>query len=185
MKRLEVRFAGLGGQGIITASKILGQAIALYDGRYAVQTQSYGPEARGSACIAQVVIADEHVDYPKPINPDVLVLMSQEAYDSHGQTVKDDGILITDSEMVRPFKVKPKVRFYTIAATRLAEEEFNQRIVANVIMLGAFTEITKSVSPRALKQSLKQMFPKYYTVNKKAYELGIQLGKQAMESAEE
>ena len=184
MRRLEVRFAGLGGQGIITASKILGQAVALYDGKYAVQTQSYGPEARGSACIAQVVISNEHVDYPKPINPDVLVLMSQEAYDSHGQTVKDDGILITDSEMVRPFKVKPKVKFFTIPATKVAEEEFNHRIVANVIMLGAFTAITQSVSQHALEKSLKQMFPKHYKVNKKAFQLGIQLGKEALKTEE-
>src|SRR3990170_2845279 len=134
--RQEVRLAGFGGQGIILAGYVLGKAAALYDGHEAVFSQSYGPEARGGACAAEVVICDEPVDYPLFELADIVVAMSQEAFSKYGSTLKPDGVLLLDSDLVKTDTAGPRV--HRAPFTRLAEGLGN-RMAANVVMLGFLT----------------------------------------------
>ncbi len=157
--RKEILIAGFGGQGIILAGVILGRAIALYEGRNAIQIQSYGPEARGGACRSEVVISDEEIDYPMVTKPDVFVAMSQEAFDRYMGRLKPEGTLIVDSSIVRFDEGKIPPRAYLVPAT-LAADGLGRRIVANVVMLGAFGGLTGLVSKRALERSLRDTAPK-------------------------
>jgi len=182
--RVEVLFAGFGGQGIILAGLIAGKAVALYDGKESVHTQSYGPEARGGACSSGVVIDETQVDYPYASSPDILVIMSQEAYDKYLPTIKDQGILIVDEDLVRldgraeMLSVKGG-EIYRVPATRLAESLGN-KIVANIIMLGFFVGITGVVSYEAMKKSVLESVPKRFVkLNEKAYDTGFKHGESA------
>ncbi|MFQ5898851.1 MAG: 2-oxoacid:acceptor oxidoreductase family protein [Candidatus Methylomirabilia bacterium] len=150
--RREVRLAGYGGQGIVLAGLLLGKAAALYDGNEAVFTQSYGPEARGGASSADVVIADGPVDYPLVTRPDCLVVMFQEAYERYRAGLTQDGLLVLDQDLVRPDAGERA--FHAIPATRLAEE-LGKKIVANVVMLGFFTAVGGLVSRQAVEASLR------------------------------
>ena len=136
--RKEIRISGFGGQGIVLAGYILGKAFALYDDFEAVMTQSYGPEARGGASSANILISDEPIDYPFVQNPDILVTLSQEAYSKFRPTTKKDAQILIDSGLVTPLESDTP---FSIPATKLAEE-LGRRIVANVIMLGFFTKVT-------------------------------------------
>src|SRR3990167_2534640 len=122
--RREVRRGGFGGQGIILAGYMLGKAAALYDGKEAVFTQAYGPEARGGACSADLVISDEQIDYPMVSRPDLLVLMSQEAFTKYGSAVAEGAQLIVDSDLVEGATGQQWLR--DIPATRLAAELGNR-----------------------------------------------------------
>ena len=151
-KRVEVRISGLGGQGVVLAGEILGRA-AVYDGKYAVQTQSYGAEARGSAAKSEVIISDKKIGFPKVRKCDILVTMSQNALNKHLDDLKENGILLVDRDKVKEVpKVKAKV--FGIPATRIAETELKSRIYANAIMLGALTKITGIVSEEAVKKAI-------------------------------
>lgn len=151
-KRVEVRISGLGGQGVVLAGEILGRA-AVYDGKYAVQTQSYGAEARGSAAKSEVIISDKKIGFPKVRKCDILVTMSQSALNKHLDDLKENGILLVDRDKVKEVpKVKAKV--FGIPATRIAETELKSRIYANAIMLGALTKITGIVSKEAVKKAI-------------------------------
>ncbi|MEM2211515.1 MAG: 2-oxoacid:ferredoxin oxidoreductase subunit gamma [Nitrososphaerales archaeon] len=172
--RWEIRLAGFGGQGIILSGYILGKAASLYDKKNAVLTQSYGPEARGGACVADVVISDEKIDYPKIESPDVLVAMSQWAYHTYVKSVKNNGIILIDSDLVKADGVK---NLYSIPATRIAEE-LGKRIVANILMLGFFTVITNIVSYKAMRQSILSSIPKgTEEFNIRAFEKGYEYGR--------
>jgi len=152
LKRVEVRISGLGGQGVVLAGEILGRA-AVYDGKYAVQTQSYGAEARGSAAKSEVIISDKKIGFPKVRKCDILVTMSQNALNKHLDDLKENGILLVDRDKVKEVpKVEAKV--FGIPATRIAETELKSRIYANAIMLGALTKITGIVSEEAVKKAI-------------------------------
>lgn len=151
-KRVEVRISGLGGQGVVLTGEILGRA-AVYDGKYAVQTQSYGAEARGSAAKSEIIISDKKIGFPKVRKCDILVTMSQSALNKHLDDLKENGILLVDRDKVKEVpKVKAKV--FGIPATRIAETELKSRIYANAIMLGALTKITGIVSKEAVKKAI-------------------------------
>ena len=151
-KRVEVRISGLGGQGVVLAGEILGRA-AVYDGKYAVQTQSYGAEARGSAAKSEVIISDKKIGFPKVRKCDILVTMSQSALNKHLDDLKENGILLVDRDKVKEVpKVEAKV--FSVPATRIAETELKSRIYANAIMLGALTKITGIVSEEAVKKAI-------------------------------
>lgn len=151
-KRVEVRISGLGGQGVVLAGEILGRA-AVYDGKYAVQTQSYGAEARGSAAKSEVIISDKKIGFPKVRKCDILVTMSQNALNKHLDDLKENGILLVDRDKVKEVpKVEAKV--FSVPATRIAETELKSRIYANAIMLGALTKITGIVSKEAVKKAI-------------------------------
>jgi 2-oxoglutarate ferredoxin oxidoreductase subunit gamma len=149
--RKEIRISGFGGQGIVLAGYILGKALTLYDGVEAVMTQAYGPEARGGASSANIVISDEPIDYPFVQRPDILVALSQEAYTKFKPTVKANALILIDEDLVNALDHD---RHYAIPATRLAED-LGRRIVTNVVMLGFFTAVTGVVSREAMEQAIK------------------------------
>lgn len=179
--RKEVRFAGFGGQGIIRAGLMLAMASSIYAGKNAVQTQSYGPESRGGSCKSEVVISDEEIDYPKVDDPDVLVVMSQEAFNTYAKTVKPDGTLILDPDMVPRREFKGNTRVFLVPSTKIAEE-LGKTIVANVVMLGALVAITDLTSAEAFKNSLLSNIPKgTEKLNLTAFEKGYEYGRKLLE----
>ncbi len=175
--RQEIRLAGFGGQGIILAGYILGKAAALYDSKEAVFCQAYGPEARGGACSAEVVISDEPVDYPLFERADVVVLMSQEAFSKYGPSVKQDGILVLDSDLVRTNTEGPNV--FRAPFTRIAERLGN-RLAANVVMLGYLTGVTGVASREAMEEAVRtSVRARFVDLNLKAFAEGYERAKQA------
>ena len=175
MNRKEVVMAGFGGQGIILAGLIIGKAAAIFDEKNATFTQDYGPEARGGACRAQVVISDSPISYPYVENPAVVVVMSQEAYSRYAQGLRTGALLLVDQDLVKPKKSRNN-RILAIPATRMAQE-VGRTAVANIIMLGFFTAITKLVSVEAMKKSVLDSVPKgTEELNMKAFERGHAYG---------
>lgn len=171
--RYEIRLSGSGGQGLITAGMIMGEAASLFDNKFVVQTQSYGPEARGGACKAEVIISDKKISYPKPTKADILLTLSQPAYDKYINDVKDDGVVIVDSSIVKYKKAKG---IYPIPITKLATEEVGLRVTANVVALGVISSLTKVVSYEALERALLSRIPPgTEEINKKALRLGKKL----------
>lgn len=148
----EIRFGGLGGQGIVLAGRLLGKAAALFDGKEAVCTQTYGPEARGGASRTDVIISTAPVDYPFVTNADVLVVLFQEAYTRFRPTLKPGGTLIYDSGLVQPVPEEENV--YGLPATNIADE-LGSRLVTNVVMLGYLIERTGVVSREAVEQAIR------------------------------
>jgi len=176
----EIRFSGFGGQGIIRLGLIAGKALSLYDNKHATMTQSFGPEARGSACSSQVVVSDNRVLYPYITKPEVLVSMSQEAYEQYEPDLTDDGILIIDSDLVKPRPPRGKIRMYSIPSTRFAEELGN-RITANLVMLGFFAAVSKVVSAEAIKKALPGLVPaRVMDLNLRAFDKGYEYGLEVL-----
>ena len=184
MNRLEIRLSGFGGQGIIRSGEIIGKAAVLYDGRYATFTQSYGPESRGGACAAQVAIADDPVElsYPHVVNPSILVIMSQGAYNKYVPEFSRDGLLIVDDSLVELDKAAEGVRVLRVPATHLAEE-LGRRIVANVVMLGFVSAVTDIASPEAIKRAVLDSVPKgTEELNERAFDAGLEYGQEKVKS---
>ena len=168
--RQEVRLAGYGGQGIVLAGQLLGKAAALYDGREAVFTQSYGPEARGGASSADLVISDGPVDYPLVSRPNFLVAMFQEAYERYRPELAPGGLLVIDSDLVKPSPEEGSYR--AVPATRLAEG-LGKKIVANVVMLGFFTAVSGLVRREAVEAALRSsLAPRLLDLNLRAFATG-------------
>jgi 2-oxoglutarate ferredoxin oxidoreductase subunit gamma len=178
--RLEIRVAGFGGQGIIRAGLILAMAACIYDKkkRNAVETQSYGPESRGGACKSEVVISEEEIDFPKIIEPDVLIAMSQEAYDRYVDSLKKGGTLLVDPDLVPKEKPTPHLQVFRVPAMKIAEE-LGRVIVANVVMLGAFASLTNLISGEAVRKSVLGNIPKgTEKLNLEAFEEGYKYGQE-------
>jgi len=183
--RLEIRLAGFGGQGIIRAGLMLAMAACIHGDKNAVQTQSYGPESRGGACKSEVVISDEEIDFPKVEEPDVLVVMSQEAYNTYADTVKRGGTLLLDPDMVPKREIETAARVFMVPATKVAEE-LGKTIVANVVMLGALVAVTDMTSAEAFRNSLLSNIPKgTEELNLAAFEKGYEYGKSSYEEKAE
>ncbi len=174
--RIEIRFAGFGGQGIIRSGLITAMAACLYSGKNAVETQSYGPESRGGSCRSEVVIADEEIDFPKVDEPDIVMVMSQEAYHKYVNDAKKGATILVDPDMVTDRNDPPNARIYDVPATKIAEE-MGKTIVANVVMLGALTALTNIVSPEAMKKAILRNVPKgTEELNTTAFEKGYEYG---------
>ena len=133
--RKEIRITGYGGQGVILSAHILGKAVTLFEDRYATMTQSFGPEARGSACSAQVVLSDEPVGYPYVHRTDALIAMSQEGFEKHLPDLKEEGILVVEEDLVDLGEHRDRPNTFSVPATRIAEG-LGRRIVLNIAMLG-------------------------------------------------
>ncbi|MBK5101022.1 MAG: 2-oxoacid:acceptor oxidoreductase family protein [Desulfobacteraceae bacterium] len=175
-ERYEIRFSGSGGQGIITAAIILAEAAGVYEGRYVCQTQSYGPEARGGASKAEVVISKEVIDYPKAIKPDLLLAMNQASYDLFFSDLKPQGLLVVDAELVNQL---PEGRSVAIPFTDIARRETGKELVANVVALGAVGYLSKVVSLKNLEAALMARIPKgTEAVNQRAFRAGIRAAKK-------
>lgn len=155
--RTEIRLAGEGGQGMILAGIILAEAAAIYDGKNAVQTQTYGPEARGGASKAEVIISNGEIDHPEVISADVLVAMSQEACDKYASGLKKNGALIVDEEKVGRV---PTTRAVKVPITRLAVEKTGKAITASVVALGVLVGLTGVVSREAIEKAVTARAPK-------------------------
>jgi 2-oxoglutarate ferredoxin oxidoreductase subunit gamma len=180
LNRLEIRLSGFGGQGIVRSGEIVGRAAALYDGRFATFTQSYGPESRGGACAAQVIIADDPVElsYPHLVDPTILIVMSQGAYRKYVPEFRRDGLLVVDEDLVVLDEAAEGLRVLGIPATRLAEQ-LGRRIVANVVMLGYVAAVADIASPDAVKKAVLDSVPKgTEELNTRAFETGFEHGRE-------
>lgn len=150
---MNVRFSGFGGQGIILAGVIYGHAATL-DGKNAVQTQSYGSASRGGACKCDVIISDEQIYELEFPEPDVLITLSQQAYDKYAPILKENGILVIEKDMVRTKKSSTNHHTYSISATDIAHKKFGRKIMANMVVLGYMTAILEIVSKEAVKKAI-------------------------------
>ena len=180
--RVEIRFAGFGGQGIIKSGIIVAAAACIYSGKNAVQTQSYGPESRGGACKSEVVISGEEIDFPKVVEPDILVVMSQYAYNEYAENVKPGGIVLMDPDMIPHEKDLKSVKVFRIPATKIAEE-LGRKIVANIVILGALTAIANIFDENAVKEAIKANIPKgTEELNLKAFVKGLEYGQNLLKN---
>lgn len=171
LERTEIRLAGEGGQGMILAGIILAEAAAIYDRKNAVQSQSYGPEARGGASKAEVIISDDDIDFPEVMNADILIILSQEAYDKYGGTVKDGGLTVIDTSMVLEMETDTAVR---LPITEIAKETTGRPITANTVALGVLVQLTNVVSKEAISQAVAARAPKgTQEINQAALEAGF------------
>ena len=170
----EIIFTGFGGQGIVLAGRILGEAAVLGDHRQSTLVQSYGPEARGGACSAQVIISDDSILYPNVRYPDILVCMSQGGYDKFIDQLKEGGTLLVDQDLVQSRGIDRD--FFSIPSTRLAEE-LGRKMMANIIMLGFFTAVTRAVSVDAAHSAVLVSVPKgTEKMNEAAFDKGCDYG---------
>jgi len=158
MKRYEIRIAGFGGQGVVTAGKIAGLAAAIYDKKNAVQTQSYGPESRGGACKAEVVLSEGDIHYPKVRAADVLVALSQTAQDAYLKDLKPGGLLIIDPLTVVKEVPRTDVRVVKVPTAEIALSVGHKRF-QNMVALGALCLLSGVISPEALKKAIEENVP--------------------------
>jgi len=179
--RYEIRLSGSGGQGIILMGIILAEAIGIYDGKCVAQTQSYGPEARGGSSKSEVVVSDEEIDYPKAMKPDLLLAMTQKSCDDFYPDLKPEGILIVDSTFVRQI---PAPKAFQVPFTRIAREKFKREVVANIVALGALTQLTPMVSPKAVEAAVLARVPKgTEKMNRDALRAGMTAARRAKKEA--
>lgn len=178
MSKQDIRICGLGGQGVIMAGMIIGKAASIFEDRFATLVQSFGPEARGSECSAQVMVSDETIAFPYIRNSDVFVALSQSAYDKFVEEMKPGAFLIYESEMVSPDERLPEgVKKFGVPGTRIAEEEFGRRIVFNMVMLGFFTATTELLDADAMRKAVGDSVPEgTEAINLKAFERGFSYG---------
>jgi 2-oxoglutarate ferredoxin oxidoreductase subunit gamma len=181
----EIRIAGFGGQGVILAAAVIGKAEAIFEGGYATMTQSFGPEARGGSSSAQVILSREPILYPYVTQPDVLVVMSQEAFTRFAPTVKPGGILITERDLVKVDRIPNGVRAYGIPATRLAEE-IGRKVVLNIVMVGFFGAVTGLLEKDSLRKAVEDSVPPaFQKLNLQAFDKGYQYGAELMDRVAE
>jgi len=184
MQLTEIRIAGFGGQGVILSAIVLGKAASIFQGAFATMTQNFGPEARGGACSAQLVLSDSPILYPYVTRPDILVVMSQEAYARFIPELKDGGILIVEQDLVRVSDSdNKKFQVYSIPATRIAEV-LGKRMVLNSVMVGFFTAVTNLLDPDAVGKAVADSVPaSFRELNLKAFEKGLEYGITALTAA--
>ncbi|NMA87111.1 MAG: 2-oxoacid:ferredoxin oxidoreductase subunit gamma [Tissierellia bacterium] len=174
MKRKELRLSGSGGQGLILAGIILADA-ALHDGKNVVQSQSYGPEARGGASKAEVIISEDIINYPKVNKCDILLSLTEKAYSEYIDTLKPGGILILDKSIQVSVK-RNDIKIYSIPILETATENLKKPMVANIVALGTIYELTKIVSKESLEKAVLDRVPRgTEELNKKALEAGFKL----------
>jgi 2-oxoglutarate ferredoxin oxidoreductase subunit gamma len=171
----EIRISGFGGQGVVLSGLILGQAASIYDNGFSALTQSYGPEARGGSCTAEVLISDEPIGYPYVQSPHILIILSQEAYNKYSDGLPADALMIIDPDLVKPNPSQNPAPL-SIPATRMARD-MGRTVVANIIMLGFLAAVSDVVSAKALKKSVLTSVPKgTEEFNTKAFETGYNYG---------
>ncbi len=158
MTSTEIRIGGLGGQGVIMAGMILGKAASIFDSKYATMIQSFGPEARGSACSTQIKIDDDYIGYPYVDELDILVTLSQEAYDLFVPQLRPSGTLVYEEELVKPHSLPSTVKTFGIPATRFAEM-MRRKMVLNIIMMGFMTAVTEVTNLEAMRQAVAASVP--------------------------
>jgi 2-oxoglutarate ferredoxin oxidoreductase subunit gamma len=180
-KNVEIRIAGFGGQGIILAGYIIGKAAAIFDEKFSTLIQSFGPEARGSSCSAQLMISEKQILYPYLVQPEIAIILSRDAYEKFGGELKSGGIMLIEQDLVKPEKPPRGVTIYPIPATRLAEE-MGRKIVMNIIIVGFFAATTKITSYEATRKAVESSVPPgTEQMNLKAFDIGFEYGKKLAE----
>jgi 2-oxoglutarate ferredoxin oxidoreductase subunit gamma len=170
--RTEIRITGYGGQGVVLSGYIIGRASAVNAGNHATMIQSFGPEARGSACSATLVVSDEEILYPYIQRPDIFLVMSAEGYEKFGDELKDEGILIYEKDLVQP-KLKPAQQTYGVPSIRIAES-LGRSIVQNIVMLGFFAGLTHIVERDSMRAAVEASVPTgTETLNLAAFDRGL------------
>jgi len=174
MARTELTIAGVGGQGSILAGVILGSAAVNYDAKYAVQTQAYSSELRGGYAATWVVVSDEPVVFPRVIHPDILVAQAQDSISRFSHTLKADGVLIMDSDMI-PRPPENICRVFRIPATSIARNRIKAAVAANIVMLGALHRVRALVNRKSLEKAIAEAMPKgKEQLNMDAFNLGFE-----------
>ena len=180
---ISIRFTGSGGQGAVLAGIIIARAVVLYDkkhatekdGKFAIQTQSYGPEVRGSVTKSDIKISDEEIHYPYVKIPDIFIAMSEQAYNKYSKEIGNNTTVLIDKDLV---KIIPEVKYYEIPANKIAKE-LGKEVVANIVMIGALCGITNVTSKKSLESAVLEIVPKgTEDINKKALQKGYSLGKK-------
>jgi len=173
--KMEIVITGFGGQGVVLAGQIVGKAASLIDHKESTLTQSYGPEARGGSCSAQVIISDAFIHFPYVRRPDILVCMSQGGFDKYADMLKESSILIIDQNLVNTGQISCGGCF-AIPATRMAEE-LGRKMMANIVMVGFFTAITQAISLEAARSTVTGSVPKgTEALNLAAFDKGHDFG---------
>lgn len=176
LQRFEIRFSGLGGQGIITLGKVMGQGLALGHGYNVTQTQSYGPEARGGSSKCDLVISSNPISYPKAESLDLLVALSQEACNTYYPYLKQGGVLVLESDLV---KQPPTNKFLGLPYTSLAKDKVGIAQAMNTVVLGSLSYLLPFINQGAMRKSLEAVLPpKIRAINTKAFNLGHRLAKK-------
>lgn len=182
VERYEIRLSGAGGQGLILAGVILAEAAAIFDDRYAVQSQSYGPEARGGASKSEVIIGSEPISYPKATRPNLLLALNQESFDKYISDISPDGIVIVDSDFVKDAR-SGDYRLIPIQITDLARKEIGREVVVNMISLGIIQAVTNIIAYDSLEKAVLRRVPKgTESINLKALQIGVEAGKRSVEA---
>jgi 2-oxoglutarate ferredoxin oxidoreductase subunit gamma len=178
---MEIRIAGFGGQGVILAGMVIGKAATLFDNQFVTLTQSFGPEARGSACSVQLIVSPEPVLYPYITKPDILVVMSQEACTRFCSQIKPGGMLLYEQDLIQlSKKCAPEVRKFGIPATRLAEE-LGRKLVLNMVMVGFVTAVASLTTAEAARKAVEVSVPKgTEKLNLAAFDKGFDYGRQLL-----
>ncbi len=176
--KLSIRLSGTGGQGIILGGIILAEA-AILDGKEVVQTQSYGPEARGGASKAEVIISDETIKYPKVTTPGYLLLMSQEAARIYASNIKEDGLIVVDNSIV-PELPQVKAKIVKVPVSQLAREEIGNELTANILAVGALAGAGNIVSLASMEKAVHLRLSKVAELNIKALKLGWEWGQRSI-----
>jgi len=182
MERCRILFSGSGGQGVITASIILAEAAVIFEGLNAVQSQVYGPEARGGATRSDVIIADTDIRYPKVTQPNVLISLTQKAYDKYSGSIRPGGLLLTDSHFVKQAS-KVDARQVSLGMYKSVMGEIGKPIVYNISVLGAMLALTGLITKDSIIKVLEYKIPRgFLEMNKKAFDIGMALGGRVTES---
>jgi 2-oxoglutarate ferredoxin oxidoreductase subunit gamma len=180
MSAVEIQIGGFGGQGVILAGMTIGRGLVLYENRHVSLTQSFGPEARGSACSVQLIVSTEPILYPYLSRPHLLVTMSQEAYRRFAPNLREGGTLLIEEELVHPEDLRPDIQLYRIPATRLAEE-LGRKLVLNIVLVGFFTAITGLLTREAARRAVADSVPRgTETLNQAAFDKGYAYGVQQL-----
>jgi len=180
MSAVEIQIGGFGGQGVILAGMTIGRGLVLYEDRHVSLTQSFGPEARGSACSVQLVVSSESILYPYLDRPHILVTMSQEAYRRFTPNVREGGTLLIEEDLVQPDDLRPDIRLYRLPATRLAEE-LGRKLVLNMVMVGFFAAVTGLLTRESARRAVADSVPRgTETLNQAAFDKGYAYGIQQL-----
>lgn len=177
MERTRIVFSGSGGQGVITAAIILAEAAVLHEGLNAVQTQAYGAAARGGATRSDVIISDETINYPKVVQPNVLVCLTQEAYNAFSPIIRPGGLLITDRRFVKTQRKVDAIQ-WELPIYETVMNTIGKPIVFNICMLGVIVGMTNMMKPGSVLKVLEERIPPgFLDLNRKAFNLGLELGR--------
>lgn len=177
MERYRIVFSGSGGQGVISAAIIFAETCVLFENLNAVQSQVYGPAARGGSARSDIIVSDSEINFPRVIQPNLLVCLTQKAYSNYYSILRPGGILVTDTHYVKTQK-KVDARQIELPMYKTVMDVTGKKVALNMCMLGVVSELTQLLKPVSLEKSIAAKFPfELQEINKKALELGIEMAK--------